>query len=282
MITAREVLRNATGLPTLPIVVARLAALLNDETKGAAQFERVVKPDPALTANLLRLANSAFFGLRREVTSVRQAIALMGAKRVFELSASASFNQVLPKRIPGYEIESKTFWIHCIAVGAMAESLAQKADIKPPEMIFVAGLLHDIGKLAVGSLLVAKSEAVLGRVFDGDASFVNSEREVIGTDHQEVGALMASEWCLPKAVEWTTRWHHHPNEAPEDVDQKLIDLVHLADGLAHLVGFGADVGELARQMEEYPMERLGLKVQDMELTAGEVAGQIHEMAETLA
>ncbi len=282
MTTAREALRNAEGLPTLPVVVTRLAALINDDSKGASHFEKVVKPDPALTANLLRLANSAFFGLRREVTSVRQAIALMGVKRVFELSATASFNKVLPKTIPGYEIESKMFWMHCIAVALMAEKLGTIATKKPPDMIFTAGLLHDIGKLAIGSLLVSDKKEILGRVWSEDTSFFDSERETIGTDHAEVGQLMAEEWSLPEEVEWTSRWHHNPDGAPKEVNQVLVDLVHLADCLAHLVGFGADVGELARKMEEGPMKRLGLKVRDMELTAGEVAGHVHEMGSALA
>ncbi|MCP4679420.1 MAG: HDOD domain-containing protein [Deltaproteobacteria bacterium] len=282
MTTPREVLREAKDLPTLPTAVARLSELIEDKSAGASQFEKVVKPDPALTANLLRLANSPFFGLRREVTSVRQAIALMGINRVFELAASASFKQVLPKKIPGYEIEASAFWLHSIAVGVMAEKLADTTRLAAPEMIFTAGLLHDIGKLAISSILVAKSQDVLGQMWENDISFVESEKTALGTDHAEVGELMAQEWNLPCQVEWAARWHHEPNEAPEDVNQSLVDLVHIADGMAHLVGFGADVGELGRSLEGDPMERLGIGVQDVEQTAGATIGQIREMGENLS
>ncbi len=282
MTNAREVLRKAKGLPTLPVVVTRLTALLNDKKAGAARFESVVKPDPALTTNLLRLANSPYFGLRREVTSVRQAIALLGVNRVFELAASASFNHVLPKNIPGYEIESKSFWLHCISVASMSEKLAQVAGVRPPEMTFTAGLLHDIGKLAFGSLFAQEFEDILDLMWSGDVSFVDSERETIGIDHAEIGGVLADEWSLPKEVEWAARWHHDPNGAPKEVDSMLIDLVHLADCLAHTMGFGADAGQLARKMEEGSMKRLGFKVQSLEQTVGDVMDQILEMGEAFS
>ncbi len=282
MTTAKEILLEAKGLPTLPVVVTNLATLLNDERAGAAQFEQVIKPDPALTANLLRLANSPYFGLRREVTSVRQAIALLGIKRVFELAASVSFSQVIPDKIPGYGIESKKFWVHCIAVGSLSERLAQVAGVRPPEMTFTAGLLHDIGKLGFGSFFAQEFDDILDLMGSGDISFVNSERKTMGTDHTEVGEVLAEEWDLPQQVVWTARWHHTPNETPKEADQVLVDLVHIADGLAHLFGFGADIGELSRRMEQGPMERIGLKVQDMELTVGDVMGQINEMTEVFS
>ncbi|MCP4601417.1 MAG: HDOD domain-containing protein [Proteobacteria bacterium] len=279
MTTAREVLRTAKGLPTLPTVVAHLASLLNDDSAGAAQFERVIKPDPAITANLLRLVNSAYFGVNREVTSVRQAIAFLGIKQVFEVAASASFKQILPNKIPGYEIDSTSFWKHSVAVAAMSERLVQATGNKSPDLMFTAGLLHDIGKLAIGSLIVKESEEIHNHMWRDNTSFVAAENEALGTDHTEVGELMAEEWNLPQAVEWATRWHHHPDEAPDEADQELVDLVHVADGMAHAFGFGADVGELKRTMKDGPMERLGLKVQDLELTACETTSQIHEMGE---
>lgn len=277
MITPREVLRKAKGLPTLPTAVARLAALLDDETAGAADFEKIVKPDPALTANLLRLANSAFFGARRQITSVRQAIALMGVRRVFELAASASFSRVLPNRIPGYEIDAKGFWRHSVAVAVLAEHLVKRAGRRPPEMTFTAGLLHDIGKLAIGSVLVEESEEILSRMWGSDVSFVQAEKNVIGTDHTEVGDVMAEEWNLPLAVSWAIRWHHDPGGAPDEADRLLVDLIHISDVVSQSLGFGADVGGLARTVDEASVKRVGLSVQEVETVAGEAIDQIKEM-----
>ena len=119
MKTARDVIRETQGMPTLNVVVTELASLMRSDTANVKDFEKVIKPDPALTANLLRLANSAFFGLRRKVESVRQAISLLGTKRLFELATSASFQRVLPPKIPGYGIDSRAFYTHCIAVAVI-------------------------------------------------------------------------------------------------------------------------------------------------------------------
>ncbi len=280
MTTASEVLRQAEALPTFPVVVARLSSLMRNEQAGSAEYEKVIRPDPALTANLLRLANSPFFGLRRKVTSVKQAITLMGIKRIFELATSASFNRILPPKIPGFEIDAADLWKHSVAVAIMSERLAQVTKMNPPEMVFTAGLLHDIGKLAIGALLLDEKTRVESTMQNDEISFVHAEHTVIGTDHTEVGALMAKEWDLPLEVEWAVRWHHSPGSAPDDVNQSLIDLVHLADCLAHSIGYGADVGELSRKMEDGAAERIGVRVQDLELTASDTVQQIQEMGES--
>ncbi len=281
MTTASEVLRQAEALPTFSVVVARLSSLIRNDQVGAGEYENVIRLDPALTANLLRLANSPFFGLRRKVTSVRQAITLMGIKRIFELATSASFSRILPPKIPGFEIDAADLWKHSVAVAIMAERLARATRMNPPEMVFTAGLLHDIGKLAIGALLLDEQARVQNTMQNEDMSFVGAEHAVIGTDHTEVGALMAKEWDLPHEVEWAVRWHHSPGSAPEHVNQSLIGLVHVADCLAHSIGYGADVGDLSRKMEDGTAERLGIKVQDLELTAGDTVEQIREMGEML-
>ncbi|MCP4677655.1 MAG: HDOD domain-containing protein [Deltaproteobacteria bacterium] len=282
MTALNDVLRKMEALPTLPTAVAKLAAVLNDDRVGAAQFEKIVRPDPALTMNLLKLANSAYFGARREIGSVRQSIAFLGIKRVFELAASAWFSQSLPEKIPGYEITAKSFFLHCLSVGALAEQLAVEAAMKPPEMVFTAGLLHDVGKLAVGALMLERSEEILSEMGSGDLSFYAAEAKVLRTDHTEIGEALVREWSLPEEIAWAARWHHEPSKAPAHVDRDLIDLVHLADGMAHSLGFGADIGELSRVIDNQSMERLILGAEEMEHAAGEsVICQIWEMSDVL-
>ncbi len=278
----RKLMWDMKALPTLPTTVAELAKLLKDERAGSAAFERLVLPDPALTANLLKLANSAYFGLRRKVGSVRQAITLLGTRRVFEIAASAWFCKALPKQIPGYGINAKSFWLHCIAVAALSEQLAKEACTAPPDMVFTAGLLHDVGKLVLGSLLMSRSDDVLAEIDTSQMSFVAAEGKVLGLDHNEVGEALATEWSLPREIGWAARWHHNPADAPEEVDQELVDLVHLADNIAHSMGLGADIGELSRSLDRGSIDRLILGEEDMDRAAGEsVICQIWEMSEVL-
>ena len=281
MTTAREVLRNPEGLPTLSQTVGRLATLLNDEKASLQDFEQIIKPDPALTANLLRLANSAYFGLRRQVTSVRQAVSLLGIDRVFEIAAGASFTRVLPKQIPGYEIDATTYFTHCLAVGAMAEDLSKRLEMKDVEMVFTAGLLHDIGKLAIGSFLIRDRHAVNDALSKQGARFIDVEKEIVGTTHEEVGGLMVEEWHLPESFLYAVKQHHHPEEAPDGADRKLADLIHVADSLAHMMGFGADVGELKRSIDDRAVHRLHVKVHDLEIAAMDTMDSIKEMSEII-
>ena len=283
MSVAEKVIKEAQSLPSVPSVVAELSSLLRDERAGAADFERVVRYDPALTANLLRLANSAYFGLRREVSSVRQAIAFLGTDRVFELATSAWFCQVLPERVPGYDISAKSLWLHSIATGILSEQLAAALKLKPPDMAFTSGLLHDIGKLVVGTLLHDRADMIVSDMNENGRSFVESEKAALGTDHTEVGGLLCRIWQLPPSLEWSARWHHFPGECPPEVDQPLVDLIHLSDCLAHSLGFGADVCPEAREIKSETIERL--LVDDSALdraTSDDTVSQIWEMGQLVS
>lgn len=279
MTTAKEVLKQAKGLPTLSGVVARLTQLRNDSKARTTDFEKVIVPDPALTANLLRLANSPFFGARREITSVRQAITLLGVERVFEVAISASFSQALPEKIPGFNISSKSFFQHSFVVGGMAERLAVKCRVQTGELIFTAGLLHDIGKLAIGSLLLDASDELSRELRTDDVPFIDSEKGILGTDHAEVGELMVEAWDLPLLIGVAARFHHCPDDLADEDARQMVDVIHIADGLAHMIGFGADIGELKRTLNSNSMKRLGVKVADLETVALEMTNQIVEMGD---
>lgn len=282
MIPTEDILAKVETLPTLPTAVSRLSALLQDETTSAKDFEDVIAPDPALTANLLRMANSAYFGMRREVESVGHAVTVMGTKRVFEVAAGAAFSKTIPGTIPGYEVGADVFWQHCIAVAILSERLSVELGLKTPALTFTSGMLHDIGKLAIGSFLMEDSNEILERIRNGEMEFVAAEHAVLGTDHAEVGATIADKWDLPKAIGAAARWHHNPEETPADVDQTLVDLVHAADGLAHSLGYGADVGELSRSMDRKAIERLGIKVQRLEMVACDTLDEIRQVGEAFA
>ncbi len=281
MIAPALVLSRVKELPALSATALRLAELARDARSGAADFERVVRPDPALTANLLRVANSAYFGLRCRAESVRQAVTVLGVKRVSEVAAAVALAPVIPSRLPGYELEASAFWLHSVAVAVLAERLSLQLGLRCPELTFTAGLLHDIGKLAIGAFVADDAPSILIRT-RGGLPFVAAEQAVLGVDHGQVGGLMAEAWSLPPAAAAAARWHHAPGAAPEGAPQALIDLVHVADGLAHTLGLGADAGELARGVDAGVEDRLGFRVRDLEQTAGKSLDEIRELASLFA
>ncbi|NLH49747.1 MAG: HDOD domain-containing protein [Myxococcales bacterium] len=271
-----QMLSRLQSLPTLPGAVSQLSRLLADEDSDAADFEAVIKPDPALTANLLRLSNSAYFGRRTEIASVRQAIAVLGLRRVFELAAGVGFARAVPAYLPGYRLRAADFWRHSAAVAVLAERLARRIGLHKLDFVFTAGLLHDIGKLVIGAFLEEGFAEIRPLLDEESRTFLDAERTILQTDHTVVGELLARHWQLPETIVQTVRWHHEPERGDAPIRQ-LNDLVHMANGLAHSLGYGCDTGELSRREDPQAGLRLGLQVRTLEAVAAESAGAIEEM-----
>jgi putative nucleotidyltransferase with HDIG domain len=201
-------------------------------------------------------------------------------KRTFELAVGAALARMIPARLPGYDLDAKAFWLHCVAVAVLSERLAKETRAASPDLLFTAGLLHDVGKLAIATFVAGAAPEILVRARAG-IDFVTAEREVLGVDHCEVGARVAETWKLPPAVASAARWHHQPTAAPEGVDRTLVDLVHAADSLAISLGLGNDVGEMARTVDAGVWRRLGLQVRRMERVAGESLDAVKGLAQAL-
>ena len=279
MSQADRMLAQVKSLPTMSLTVVRLSKMIDDERSGAADMERVISPDPALTSNLLRLANSPYFGLTRKVESVRQAVTVMGTKRLFEIVAGAGFQSTIPKVIPGYETTSTRFWLHSVAVAALSESLARELRLHPPDYTFTAGLLHDIGKLVIGAYLAAQPEDERPDLMVTEGTLLDREREVFETDHCELGAALAERWNLPKRLQAVARWHHDTEGYTASEHRTLVDLVHAGNGLAHTLGYGSDIGEMSREVKDAVIARLKITTDRLERVASETFEKIVELGQ---
>jgi putative nucleotidyltransferase with HDIG domain len=259
--------------------VVRLSALVNDPDADAGEFEAVVQPDMALTANLLRMANSAYFGLSRRIATAREAITLLGIRRVFELGAMAAVDAVVPETLPGYGIDAGVFWSHSVAVAVVAERLAKERKLAMPALTFTAGLLHDVGKLVISNFLADRLEALRSELQSGVSSLIECERNLLGADHAQIGAELATVWNLPEEVVRVVAFHHLPGIASGEHGDVLVDLVHAADCLAHSMGFGADVGEMHRNVDDVAIARLGLRHSDLDHVASRALPEIEGLAQ---
>lgn len=276
MISEDMVLSGIQSLPTISPVLTRVLDLANDIDASASDMEHVIQSDPALTANLLRIANSAYYGVSREIVSVRQAVVLLGTRKVAETAVSAAFASVIPDYIPGYQIGAPEFWRHCIAVAVFTDRLASAIRLPQTESAFTSGVLHDIGKLVSGLLLAPECSRVIAWMNAHQSGFNEAERQVLGMDHAEIGATLARAWNLPESVCAAVRWHHEPDRAVEH--QQLVTLVHVADCLAHMLGFGTDVGELSRTVAPHALERLGIPLRELERHACDTFDPIAELS----
>jgi HD-like signal output (HDOD) protein len=254
-------------LPTFSASIARLQKAIDDEVGGVDVVVEVIMKDPALTANLLRLANSAWVGARREVADVRQAIALIGLLRVRDLAITAAFSRAMPKVLMGYGMSIEGLWRHSVAVGTLSEKLGRSLALSESAPLFVAGLLHDVGKLVVGTLLSEHEQDLVASLDEGRLTFIEAEQAQLGTDHGEIAEALGERWNLPQPVVAAGRWHHELSDPRASTYQSIVDVVHVGNVLSHMLGFGGDLGGLARSVDLGSVSRLGIHRRDMEVLA---------------
>jgi len=278
MIDRAEILASIKKLPAFSPTVVRLAQLIRDQDTEIGEYEAVVQVDLALTANLLRMANSAYFGFARRIGSVREAIALLGPRRLFQLAAMAAVEAVVPPTLPGYGIDSGAYWLHSVAVAELSERVAKERKLAMPELTFTAGLLHDIGKLVITSFLAGRASELRKLLAEGPASLLQCERELLGGDHSSIGSELAAAWNLPEEVARVIAHHHEPGACRDGEGDVLVDLVHAADCLSYPLGFGADVSERQRPVDQRAVARLGLRQQDLEHAASRALPEIEGLA----
>ncbi|MGB5987413.1 MAG: HDOD domain-containing protein [Desulfobacterales bacterium] len=271
-----EILDQVHAFPSIPAAAGNLLKLLGDPESTAAQAEALLRLDPGLTANILWLTNSAYFGLSNQVGSIRQAVVLLGWKRVSSLVLTSCMNAVLNKPVAGYELENGDMWRHALAVSVAAEGLAKILKLKNIDEVFTAALLHDVGKTVLGRFVaeeIHELESVPGPI----KPFNDLEQAVLGADHAEVGARILRGWSLPERIVAAVRFHHDPDGAdPRDV---LIDVVHLANVLCLSIGLGVGREGLQYRASSGAIRRLGLTTLQMEQVASRTLQWVNELSD---
>lgn len=277
MTERKAILSQINAVPSMPSVVMELRKYLNDPDVSFDKLAKVIEHDPGLTANVLQLANSAYFGWTRTIKTVKQAITRLGTNRVFQMVLCMSVAPLVRKPIKGYDCDSEGLWRHSIAAAICAEQLVAQLNLKDLEEAFTAGLLHDMGKVVLGTFVEVDDEPIKEIMALDGLSFNEAEQMVLGIDHAEVAAKLLTAWNLPAEVVAAARWHHQPHLADESY-QTIVDVVHVADILCLDFGLGAGADGLQYRLDEDANQRLGLKVQDAEEIGSRVLSGVEELA----
>ncbi len=270
MIQLDALIRSAEELEPLPASVTRLARLVSREDSDLREVVRVIELDQALTARLLRSANSAMSAAVSPITTVRSAVLRVGTGAVLSLATGAAVQQRLGTRLPAYGLEEGALWKHSLVAALAAEIWTRHARVSPPAESFTAALLHDIGKLVLARFLEPEICQVLAEAIgDGHLNPLAAESEVLGVNHAELGGLIAQHWNLPDTIVAGITHHHEPGSVSESVwsgraDIQLIcDTVHLADVTAYVVS-GREESDPVPPAPEHSrssIERLGFRVE---------------------
>jgi putative nucleotidyltransferase with HDIG domain len=271
-----EILSQVTAVPSLPAIVFQLQEFLDDPEVNFDRLARVIECDPGLTANVLQLANSAYFGWQGAIGSVREAISRLGTKRIFQMVLCMSVAPMVRKPVSGYELAADKLWEHSVAVAICAEKVAAKRRPAVQPNAFTAGLLHDVGKVILGTFVDVDDAPIKELVETDKLTFNEAERMVLGVDHAEVGAHLLHKWSLPDNVASAIRWHHEPDRAAE-TDRDLVDVVHVADVICLNCGFGLGVDGLQYRLDEDVTARLELRSGDADYAASQVMIGLEEL-----
>ena len=248
----RRISQSLLNLPTLPTLAARLLDLVDNPNTNAGTLAQFVSQDQVITARLLKMGNSAYYGLGREITSVHQAVVMLGFDMVREISLGVSVINAFrsAKGLEGFDIAG--FWDHSSAVGMVARKIAKGWIPAMASEAFTAGLLHDIGKVVLIQYLPEEFVQTLAQAKEQGRDLFEVEREVFGTDHGQIGAWLATRWKLPKSLRDAMEFHHELSKAPED-SRNLVAVVQLSDLLCRLLkaGYGGNPAPPTIQKDLY-------------------------------
>ena len=221
-----KILLHVESFPGLPKTGSKLMAVLDDPNASLDEIEKVLRFDPGITANFLKLANSPYFGIPSKVSSVKQAITLLGVDRLKQIALATCTSTVMDKAVPGYELDPGDLWRHSITVSIAAAELAKYKKHSELNDIFTSALLHDIGKLVLGRF-VKECFSAINEIVSNGVPFEIAENMVLEIDHAEIGAQILAQWSFPPEVVNAVRFHHNPDSIHNKNLQ--IDLVYLAN-----------------------------------------------------
>lgn len=226
-------LKDANDLPTLPTIAFEVSRLANDPMVGMSEIVRIIRNDPSMTGKILRVSNSAFYGMPRRVESLNMALVVLGMREVSNLVTSIAVLKAFPENVNSTSFRRETFWEHSAGTGEIARVLAAKLQMRLHGIEFTSGLLHNIGKIVLHQFYHKELEEAFKITEAENVPSIVAEQRVLGTDHAEVGAWIAEKWSLPSSIVESIRYHHQPNLAPEY--STLTAVVHLAASLARAI-----------------------------------------------
>ena len=272
----KKILRDVKDLPPMPKVILKAQQMMEDPELDIKGIASLIETDQAIAVKVLRLANSAFYGLSGKVSSIHQAFVVLGYKTLMQILSIASFSTFLGKSLPGYGFDSEDLMRHSLAVALSSKIIAEKIDPNLANEAHTAGLIHDIGKIILDTYISEMKERFSRFLENEQRTFLSAEKQIIGFDHAEIAFEICKKWNIPNAMTQAIRYHHCPSSSQKE---KLPYILHLADYIAAKIGGGYDSDDLLYQLEEGTMNYLGIQFKDVSTIMSEVMESIAQLAD---
>lgn len=234
----RRIVQRIADLPALPIVVPQVLRLVEDQRASAGDLARVIGSDQALATRVLRLANSAFYGFRREIVTINHAVVLLGFDTVKSIVLAATVCETLKEDGTASSFSREQFWLHVGATASAARLIAKSLRVSDAEAAFVGGLLHDVGKVVLDRFFHSRYAEAARVAVETPCLIRDAEASLFSVNHADVGRWLAERWRFPAAIVEPIACHHQPAAAGPDC-RTLTAIVHLADALSRNAGIGS-------------------------------------------
>lgn len=224
----RDAIRKVSTIATLPEITTRIIATVDDPKSSAGRLHRIVAHDPALVTRILKVVNSAFYGLPGQIGSIERAIVLLGLNAVKNIAIATSLGRLFGGAQLCDGFTPRDLWTHCIAVAVAARALAREMKLPIADEAFLAGMIHDLGMIVSLQVHPEKLRQVCQKVQTDGGDFCAVEQELIGADHAQLGMALAEAWKFPRPCQLVAGYHHRPTALAND-NRILVTLVAVAD-----------------------------------------------------
>ena len=262
MSAIEELIKDIDNLTPIPAVVNQIMAAAEKPDSSMAEIAEIIMYDPSITANILKMCNSAYFNLPRKINSVHDAVTMMGMEQVIDIVLLKSGAENLQTGQKGYGLHEGELWKHAVSSALIARNLAEKKGSQHKQMIFTAALLKDIGKVILDRFISDSYQKINDLVTNKGCSFREAEKKVIGIDHAELGGIIAKMWDFSPKMVFMIRNHHMNNEAAKDDLETQI--LYVADNVCMMMGIGGGSDGLAYRFHKDVLKKLGISPIDLQ------------------
>ena len=257
-------------LKPIPETARRIISRMEYSGYSLSDLEKYISQDQAITANILKMCNSALYGFPGRISSIKKAAALLETKPLEKIVMAASLCNLYKDKIGAYSVGKGEMLNHSLCCAMVAELISQEKKIKNPDTIFTAGLLHDIGKVILDQYAFEKFNLIMDRVLNENALFLDAENEILGYNHAQIGGIIARKWNLPEVLIEAISFHHQSQKAKENPE--VVSVVHIADNICSMIGYGCGADAMDNHIHQFAISSINLHSDDVDMIIKKLAG----------
>ena len=274
----KKIIQTLDNLPPMPKIVDKSRQIMADPKSGFKEIANIIETDQAIAARVLKMANSAYYGLSGMVSSIHQATVVLGYSALEELITMVAASSLLGSRLKGYGMSAGVLWKHSLAAAFAAKIIAGKRMPTLENDAFSVGLIHDSGKLALDKYILMRKEQMNQYMRENKQSFLDAEQAVLGVDHAQISGELCRKWKLPEKHALAMQYHHNPSALKEN---DLACIIHIADYIAFQCDLDSFIDAALYQPDEKAMEKLQFDENDLLALVKEVGETLEQVTQAI-